>query len=217
VALRDAPETIEIEYVAPNWTGTNETIHCAGNYRRALGVYTNTYMRAITSAVVLLAIFSLATGRMCAQQSGAGFNGLSLRVTGNRHEAREYVTDVLIKNTSDHVLYLAESPHWRHGPRFLTLSVEQWSNGKTDLLSKGRLLSPCREVATENQWIRLDPGATLTDEIDTVDPSASGFLPNSCTWRAEHFDTIGKVTLSVNTERGESVRQQVMAFAALSK
>jgi len=185
-------------------------------------------MRAIFYWLVVLATSSILANRVCAQENATPSHDLGVKVTAIRHEAHEDVLEISVENTSHHALYLAQSPawpHWHYRPRLLTLDVDQWSDGKTNLLPKGRSLSssrppqagyfsvgPCRDVPFDNHWIRLAPGQTVNDEISAYDPSDSGYIPTSCTWRAAHLAATVRLTISASTSRGRYVRRQVTAF-----
>lgn len=139
-------------------------------------------------------------------------HGLSIAVSRVDRNRDGYLITVEIANASDRRLFLPQSPYWRpnseFGPRVQSLDAEQWSDGKTNLLPKGRSLSsslpqqagffsvgPCRDLPFDEHWIPLGPGGHITDRIQAFEPGQHSYIPSSCGWK--HARLLGPLRISV--------------------
>jgi hypothetical protein len=154
---------------------------------------------------------------------------MTVDVTDVQHGAHGFLVKVKIANTSKRVLFLPQSPGWpqfQYRPQVLSLNVEQWSDGKTNLLPLGRSLSsslphqpgyfsvgPCRDVPFEGHWIPVAPGTTLTDEIPVFDPSTADYIPSSCTWRSARLGPTVRVFVTAYTSKSMRNSHELIVWA----
>jgi hypothetical protein len=154
---------------------------------------------------------------------------LTVNVTGGQRETYGFLVRVRIVNTSTRVLFLPQSPGWPQfadRPQVLSLNVEQWSDGETNLMPPGRSLSsslphhpgyfsvgPCRDLPFEGHWIPVSPGTALSDEIPVFDPSTADYIPSSCTWRSAHLGPTVRVTVTARSSRSMRRGYEMIAWA----
>lgn len=93
----------------------------------------------------ILTLLAFLTGISSASaQANQQSADLTVHVTDVQRKAHGFLVKVKIANTSKRVLFLPQSPSWPqfpYRPQVLSLNVEQWSDGKTNLLPLGRSLS----------------------------------------------------------------------------
>jgi hypothetical protein len=147
--------------------------------------------------------------------------GLTISVSQVERSRYGYLITVEIINASGHKLYLPQAPGWRLNsdinPRVQSLDIEQWSDGKTNLLPAGRSLSsslppkagyfsvgPCRDIPFDEHWIPLNPGEHIKDQIEAFEPDQHDFIPSSCTWR--HARLLGQLRISVAAFRTAHIK-----------
>lgn len=116
-----------------------------------------------------------------------------------------------IRNTGSRSLYFPQSPYWQPGSKetaIQSLDIEQWFDGKTNMLEKGRSLSastpvkqgfysvgPCHDVPWDHKWIVLEAGQVHSGQIAAFEPGTS-YIPSSCSWHHAHLG--GLIRLEVN-------------------
>ncbi len=162
--------------------------------------------------LLLFGLLAIVIGTGTLAQVGGREHGLTIDVTHVERNRYGYLITIEIINVSESKLYLPQAPGWQpnsdRGPRVQTLDVEQWSDGKTNLLPAGRSLSSslppkagyfsvaiCRDVPFDEDWIPLNPGEHITDQIQAFEPDRHDFIPSSCTWR--HACLLGPFRISV--------------------
>jgi hypothetical protein len=163
--------------------------------------------------VLLLFGFSrFVIGTYALAQVGRAERMLTVAVSRVERNRYGYLITVEIVNASDHRLFLPQAPGWRPNseldPRVQSLDVEQWSDGKTNLLPAGRSLSsslpqkagyfsvgPCRDIPFDEHWIPLNPGEHITDQIQAFESGQHDYISSSCTWR--HARLLGPLRISV--------------------
>ncbi len=154
---------------------------------------------------------------------------LTVNVTSVKREAHGFLVKVRIANTSKRVLFLPQSPGWpqyQYRPQILSLDVQQWSDGETNLLPSGRSLSsslphhpgyfsvgPCRDNPFEGHWISVSPGTSISDEIPVSDPSTAGYIPSSCTWRSAHLGPTVRISVTARPSRRMRGGHEITAWA----
>ena len=154
---------------------------------------------------------------------------LTVNVTGVQREAHGFLVKVRIANTSKRVLFFPQAPGWPqfpYRPQVLSLNVEQWSDGETNLLPLGRSLSsslphhpgyfsvgPCRDIPFEGHWIPVSPGAALTDEIPVFDPSAADYISSSCTWRSARLGPTVRVSVTARSSKSMRNSHEMTAWS----
>lgn len=166
--------------------------------------------------LLLLGFSAVLFGSVALAQVPRSDQRLTVTVTHVERNRFGVLITVKIANTSDHRLFLPQAPGWgtynNLDPRVLTLGVQQWSDGKTNLLAAGRSLSsslppearyfsvgPCRDLPFDDHWIRLEPGDHITDQIQAFEPHEDDFIPSSCGWR--HARLLGPLRISVGAFR----------------
>jgi hypothetical protein len=142
-------------------------------------------------------------------------NGASqpMRVTFVSVEHRPFgsVIRFEIRNAGNRSLYFPQSPYWQPGstePAIQSLDIEQWSDGKTNMLERGRSLSaslavkpgfysvgPCHDVPWDHKWVVLKAGQVYSGQIAAFEPGDS-YIPTSCSWHHAHLG--GLIRLEVN-------------------
>jgi hypothetical protein len=135
---------------------------------------------------------------------------LAISVTHIDRNENGFLISVDIMNRSNHSFYLRQAAGWpvfKYRPQFDSLDVQQWSDGKTNLSPIGLKLrsispgygyfsiGPCRDVVSDDNWIRLAPGNHISDQIQAFEPSLPGVGNSVCPMRFAHFSD--KVRVSV--------------------
>ena len=154
---------------------------------------------------------------------------LTLTVTSVQREAHGYLVKVKTANISRQSLFFPQSPSWpqlSYRPQVLSLDVEQWSDGKANLLPRGRSLSsslphhpgyfsvgPCRDVPFDGHWISVAPGKALADKILVFDPSSADYIPTSCTWRAARLGPVVRVSVTAGPSKSMRTDDEISAWA----
>lgn len=172
--------------------------------------------------LLLLGFSAIVFGHNALAQAARSDHGLVVIVRHMERNRFGFLITVEITNTSDRKLFLPQAPDWRPNaeldPRVQSLNVEQWSDGKTNLLSSGRSLSsslppkagyfsvgPCRDLPFDGHWISLNSGDHITDQIQAFEPDQHDYIPSSCTWR--HARLLGPLRISVEAFRTTGIKQ----------
>jgi hypothetical protein len=154
--------------------------------------------------LVLLGLSAIVFGSDTLTQGARSDHALAISVSHIDRNRFGVLVTIEIANTSDHKLFLPQAPGWRPNsklePRVQSLDIEQWSDGKTNLLPSGRSLSsslphkagyfsvgPCRDIPFDEHWISLNPGQHITDQIQAFEPDQHDYIPSSCAWRHAHL------------------------------
>jgi hypothetical protein len=135
----------------------------------------------------------------------------SIKQTGFGAEA-----EVQIKNSGTRPVFLPQSPYWHVGSdetAINTLAIEQWSDGKTNLLKPGRSIfasspvepgfysvGPCHDIPWQHRWIRLAPGQLYSTQIAAFEPG-EGYIVSSCPWIHAHLAGKIRVQLTAYTAK----------------
>jgi hypothetical protein len=123
-----------------------------------------------------------------------------------------YLLNVEITNAGAKTLYFPQSSYWdaNHSdpPKINGLGIEQWSDGKTNILSGGRTIDstgemkrgffsvgPCRDDPRSDRWIVLEPGKIFEDQITAFEPP-TGYITVMCRWRSAHLGGDSRIVLS---------------------
>jgi hypothetical protein len=160
--------------------------------------------------LTFLGVFTLLTGSGLAAQSSRSRHGLVVSVTHTERNQYGILINVEIVNASERKLFLPQEQVWHPNIglyfRVASLEVEQWSDGKTNLLPEGSTLTTlqktgyfsvgtCNDAPFEGRWIQLNPGDHLSDQVQAFEPDQVDFVPSSCTWRHAHL--LGPLRVSV--------------------
>jgi hypothetical protein len=137
---------------------------------------------------------------------------LRIDVTHIEQNASGFLITVEITNVTKRTMFLPQSPGWptyAYRPEILSLAVQQWTDGKTNLLVRGRSLSsslpsgpgyfsvgPCNDIGFNGHWIELAPSRHITDQIQAIEPSSVDYIPSSCTWRHAHLSDRLRISVS---------------------
>jgi hypothetical protein len=123
-----------------------------------------------------------------------------------------YLLNVEITNDGAKPLYFPQSSYWdaNHSdpPKINSLGIEQWSDGKTNILpgrrtidSNGEMkpgffsIGPCHDDPGSGRWIMLEPGKTFEDQITAFEPP-TGYITVMCRWRSAHLGGDARIVLS---------------------
>jgi hypothetical protein len=154
---------------------------------------------------------------------------LAIAVTNIERNEFGYLISVEITNRSARVLFLPQSSGWhlpfRYRPRIYTLGIGQWSDGQTNLSPIGKQLSasmppgsgyfsvgPCTDSASEDGWVKLEPGKHISDQIQAWDPALR--TGNSvCPMRFTHFN--GKLQIAVTAFSSAYLRDKEAVSTSL--
>jgi hypothetical protein len=147
---------------------------------------------------------------------------MKVTVVSVEHSSYGSVVRFEIRNTSSRSLYFPQSSYWEPGSKETAIQsaqIEQWSDGKTNLLEKGRSLSasaavrpgfysigPCHDVPWDHKWIVLRSGQVYSDQIAAFEPG-DRYIPSSCSWHHEHLG--GLIRLEVNAYTSKTFTSQV--------
>jgi hypothetical protein len=149
-----------------------------------------------------------------------------MRVTISSVEHRTFgsVIRFEIRNTGNHPLFFPQSPYWQPGsnePAIQSLDIEQWSDGKTNMLDRCRSLSasvhvkpgfysvgPCHDLPWNHKWIVLPAGQVYSEQIAAFEPGAS-YIPSSCSWHHAHLG--GLIRVEVNAYSSKALSRPINA------
>ena len=174
------------------------------------------------SVLLLLGFSAIVFGHHALAQAARSDHGLTVIVRHMERNRFGFLHTVEIVNTSGRDLVLPQAPDWRPNaefdPRVQSLNVEQWSDGKTNLLSSGRSVSsslppkvgyfsvgPCRDLPFDGHWISLNSGDQITDQIQAFELDQHDYIPSSCTWR--HARLLRPLRISVEAFRTADIKQ----------
>lgn len=168
--------------------------------------------------LLVIGTVAVATVHLAPAQAGNSRRAMTINVTHVERNRQGFLITVDLVNESGRTLFLPEAPEWRAdspgSPRIQSLDVEQWSDGKTNLLAAGRSLSgslpprpgyfsvgPCRDLPFDGHWISLAPRQHITDHIQAFEPPSNDYIPSSCTWRHAHLSDQLRVSASAYSSK----------------
>jgi hypothetical protein len=122
-----------------------------------------------------------------------------------------YLLTVEITNNSARTLYFPTISYLSSDnlapPQINSLAVEQWSDGKSNILPGGRTLDsagplkpgffsvgPCHDDPWDGKWIVLQPGKSFQDQITAFEPP-TGYITVMCRWRSAHLGGDARISL----------------------
>jgi hypothetical protein len=171
--------------------------------------------RKIRISIWLVVMFSPAALLHAAWDAQPQTNPLpqiEIKVTHTEQTKYGYLLIVEIINNSAKTLYFPQSSYWianhSNPPQINSLGVQQWSDGKTNILPGGRTIDltgqmepgffsvgPCHDDPGTGKWIVLQSGKSFEDRITAFEPPI-GYITVMCRWRSAHLGGKARIVLS---------------------
>jgi hypothetical protein len=136
---------------------------------------------------------------------------IEVKVTSTEQTKYGYLLTVGITNNSTRTLYFPQSSYWSSDrsdpPQINSLDIQQWSDGKTNILPGRRFegtgpmdegffsVGPCRDTPRTGEWIVLESGKSFEDRITAFEPPI-GYITVMCRWRSAHLGGEARIVLS---------------------
>jgi hypothetical protein len=170
----------------------------------------------------VLAILLVASVSSLRPTVNAASQPMRVTVVSVEHRPFGSVIRFEIRNAGNHSLYFPQSPYWQPGstePAIQSLDIEQWSDGKTNMLEKGRSLSaplavkpgfysvgPCHDVPWDHKWVVLEAGQVYSGQIAAFEPGDS-YIVSPCSWHHAHLG--GLIRLEVKAYPSKALMRPI--------